>query len=211
MSPPSPASLSYAAAFTAEPAHIGRARRRGEQFGAATPIGPDGGAALRMLAAAAGARDVLEVGTGGGSSGLWLLGGMPADGVLTTIDVNGEHQRAVAGAYAAAGVDPGRVRLVTGDAADVMARMADGAFDMVVVDADKPGYPAYAAHAVRLLRRGGVLALDNMLWADRVADPAARDAATTTLRDVGVAIRDDAALRLAVLPVGDGLLVAVKR
>src|SRR6478735_12222367 len=126
-----------------------------------------------------------EVGTGAGVSGLWLLGGMPSDGILTTIDVEAEHQRAARKAYAAAGVAPQRTRVITGRALDVMPRLTDGAYDMVVVDGDKAEYPQYVEQAVRLLRSGGVLAIDNMLWHDRVADPAARDAVTTTLRDLG--------------------------
>ena len=79
------------------------------------------------------------------------------------------------------------------------------------LDADKDGYPTYVEHAIRLLRPGGVLAVDNMLWHDQVADPAARDATTTTLRDLGKWLRDHDDLVTALLPVGDGLLVAVRR
>ena len=82
---------------------------------------------------------------------------------------------------------------------------------MVLIDADKANYPAYVEHGIRLLRRGGVLALDNMLWHDKVADPAARDADTTTLRDLGKALRDNDGLLPALLPVSDGLFLAVKR
>ena len=89
--------------------------------------------------------------------------------------------------------------------------MTDGAYDLVVVDADKDGYPTYVEHAVRLLRSGGVVALDNMLWHDQVADPAARDATTSTLRDLGKVLRDHDELVPALLPVSDGLLVAVRR
>ena len=94
---------------------------------------------------------------------------------------------------------------------DVLPRMTDGAYDMVVVDADKREYPEYVDHAIRLLRPGGVLVLDNMLWHDKVADPAARDEQTSVLRDLGKALRDDERLIPALLPVGDGVLAAVKR
>ena len=89
--------------------------------------------------------------------------------------------------------------------------MTDGAYDLVVVDADKGEYPAYVEQALRLLRPGGVLALDNMLWHDKVADPAARDETTTALRDLGKMLRDHDGLVPCLLPVGDGLLAAVKR
>ena len=89
--------------------------------------------------------------------------------------------------------------------------MTDGAYDLVVIDADKDGYPVYVEHAVRLLRPGGVLVMDNMLWHDQVADPAARDATTTTLRDLARRCATTTSWSPALLPVSDGLLVAVKR
>ncbi|PRY60247.1 putative O-methyltransferase YrrM [Knoellia remsis] len=211
MSTLKPASWSYAEEFVPEPEVIEQARGRGLAFDAATPVGTGAGATLRMLAAAIGAKHVIEIGTGAGTSGLWLLAGMPSDGVLTTIDVSPEHQKAAREAYAAAGHPTQRTRVITGRATDVLPRMTDGAYDMVVIDADKASYPAYVEHGIRLLRTGGVLALDNMLWHDKVADPAARDESTTTLRDLGKALRDDEALLPALLPVSDGLLVAVKR
>lgn len=205
-----PASYSYAADFVAESADLDQARRRGLEFGDAMPVGPGVGAALRVLVAASGARHVLEIGSGAGSSGLWLLQGMAADGVLTTIDSSADHSAAARAAYAQAGVAHQRTRVITGRALDVLPRMADAAYDLVFVDADKGSYPAYAEHAIRLLRPGGMLVLDNMLWHDTVADPAVRDETTSTLRDLGKALRDDERLTTCLLPVGDGLLVAVK-
>ncbi|MGL5866397.1 MAG: O-methyltransferase [Dermatophilaceae bacterium] len=211
MSVMKPASWSYAEEFVSEPEVVQAARRRGVEFGHAPPVGSGAGAVLSVLAATAQARHVVEVGTGAGTSGLWLLSGMPQDGVLTTIDSSAEHQRAARAAYAAAGYPPQRTRVITGAAAEVLPRMTDGAYDMVLVDADKPGYPAYVDHAVRLLRPGGVLAVDHMLWQDQVADPTARDAVTTTLRDLGKTLRDSDDLVVSLLPVSDGLLVAVRR
>jgi predicted O-methyltransferase YrrM len=210
MSTLKPASWSYAEEFVPEAEATEAARRRAVEIGGATPVGTGAGAALRMLAAAVAARHVMEIGSGAGTSGLWLLAGMPEDGVLTTIDVDAEHSRAAKEAYAAAGVAHQRTRVITGRAADVLPRMSDGAYDLVLVDADKVGYPAYVEHAIRLLRPGGVLVLDNMLWHDKVADPAARDEETSTLRDLGKALRDDERLTCALLPVSDGLLVAVR-
>ncbi len=211
MSTLKPASWSYAEEFVPEPEVVEAARRRGVEFGDASPVGTGAGAVLRFVAAAVQARHVVEIGTGAGTSGLWLLAGMPDDGVLTTIDSSAEHQRAARDAYAAAGYAHQRTRVITGAAADVLPRMTDEAYDLVVVDADKDGYPTYLEHAVRLLRSGGVVVLDNMLWHDQVADPASRDATTSTLRDLGKTIRDHAELVPALLPVSDGLLVAVKR
>ncbi len=206
-----PASWSYAEEFVPEPEVVDAARRRGVEFGNATPVGTGAGAVLRVLAAAVSARHVVEIGTGAGTSGLWLLSGMPEDGVLTTIDVSAEHQRAARQAYASAGITPQRTRVITGAAADVLPRMTDGAYDLVLVDADKDGYPLYVEHAIRLLRSGGVLVVDNMLWHDKVADPTARDTTTTTIRDLGKWLRDHDDLVVSMLPVSDGVVVAVRR
>jgi predicted O-methyltransferase YrrM len=93
----------------------------------------------------------------------------------------------------------------------VLGRLTDGAYDMVHVDADKASTRVYVTEAIRLLRTGGVLAIDNMLWHDKVADPAARDETTILLRDLGKELREDDRLLPALLPVGDGLFVAVRR
>ena len=210
MSAQKPASWAYSEEFVAENEVIEKARVRSEELGCVAVM-PGVGAVLRLLAAAASAKSVVEVGTGAGVSGLWLLSGMPPDGILTTIDIQADHQRAAKQAFAAAGIAPQRSRVITGRALDVLPRLTDGAYDMVVIDADKAEYPQYVEQALRLLRSGGVLAVDNMLWHDKVADPATRDETTATLRDLGKALRDDESLLPALLPVGDGVLAAVKR
>lgn len=205
-----PASWAYAEDFAYEPQHIEAARIQGEHLGA-TPVTSAAGAALRMLAASTAARTVVEIGTGAGSSGLWLLDGMPADGVLTTIDISMEHQRAARAAYQRAGYPPQRTRIISGSALTVLPRLADAAYDLVLVDGEKDEYPAYVEQALRLVRRGGVIVLDNMLWHDRVADPAVRDETTKRLRALGKELRERDDLLTTLLPVGDGLLVCVKR
>ena len=175
------------------------------------PILPGGGAALRFLARVLDARAVVEVGTGCGVSGVWLLRGMHPDGILTTVDIEPEHQRLARQTYAEAGIAPGRTRLIGGAALEVLPRLTDNAYDLVFIDGAKHEYPAYLTEALRLLRPGGVVALDNMLWHDKVADPAQRDADTITLRELGKAMRDDPRLTPMLLPVGDGLLIAAKR
>jgi predicted O-methyltransferase YrrM len=209
MSAQKAASWAYSEQFVTEGEVIESARRRGEELGC-VPVAVGVGAALRMIAASTHARAVVEIGTGAGVSGLWLMEGMPVDGILTTIDIEAEHQRAAKQAYAAAGIAHQRTRVITGRALDVLDRMTDGAYDLALVDGDKDEYPAYVEQVTRLLRPGGVMVLDNMLWHDKVADPAARDDTTRTLRDLGKAIRDDEAFSTTLLPVGDGLLVAVK-
>lgn len=204
------ASRQYAEAYLAEDAALQAARARGVELGC-TPIGPGGGAALRFLAAATAARAVVEVGTGAGVSGLWLLRGMRPDGVLTTVDKDPEHQRAARQAFAEAGLATGRARLITGAALEVLPRLADGGYDLVFVDAVKTEYGDYLTEALRLLRPGGVVVFDNVLWHDKVADPAQRDPETVALRDLGRAVRDDERLVPVLLHAGDGLLAAVKR
>jgi predicted O-methyltransferase YrrM len=205
-----PATWAYAESFIEEDDVLERARARAEELGC-TPVQPGVGAALRVLAAALAARTVVEVGTGTGVGALWLLGGMPEDGVLTSIDIETEHQKAAREAFGEAGIAANRTRLISGPALEVMPRLTDGAYDLVVLDADKKEYAEYLEQALRLLRPGGVLAFDNALWHDRVADPAQRDETTTTIRELGKTVRDDPRLIPAMLPTGDGLLVAVKR
>jgi predicted O-methyltransferase YrrM len=204
------ASREYAESYLTEDAVLQSARTRGRELGC-TPIGPGGGAALRFLAAATNARAVVEVGTGAGVSGLWLLRGMRPDGVLTTVDKDPEHQRAARQAFGEAGIPSGRTRLIVGNALEVLPRLADGGYDLVFVDAAKTEYGDYLTEALRLLRPGGVVAFDNVLWHDKVADPAQRDPETVAMRDLGKAIRDDDGLVPVLLHAGDGLLAAVKK
>jgi predicted O-methyltransferase YrrM len=189
---------------------LAEARNRAQEVGVA-PIGSGGGAALRFLAAVTGARTVVEVGTGTGVSGVWLLRGMAPDGVLTTVDTEAEHQRLAKKTFAEAGIPSQRARLINGAALDVLPRLTDGAYDLVFCDGDKEEYPDYLTEALRLLRPGGVVAFDNALWHDRVADPAQRDAETVAIRELGRTVREHEGLLPLLLPMGDGLLVAQKR
>src|SRR6476661_4807297 len=202
-------SLAFAESFVPENDLTARARERGRELGC-TPIGPAGGAALRVLAVATRAKSVIEVGTGAGVSGLYLLDGMAADGQLVSIDVESENQRAAKEAFTESGIPSTRYRLINGSAADVLPRTRDAAYDLVFVDADKSAYAVYYEQAVRMLRPGGVVAFDNMLWHDRVADPSQRDNDTVVLRDLAKTVRDDARLVSVLLASGDGLLVAAK-
>jgi len=207
--PPKPASWSYAEAFVAEDDLLAAARSRAEEVGVA-PVGPGVGAALRFLASVLDARAVVEIGTGTGVSGLWLLRGMRADGVLTTVDIEAEHQRLAKQSFTEAGIPAQRARTISGAALDVLPRLTDGHYDLVFCDGDKTEYNEYLAEALRLLKPGGIVAFDNALWHDRVADPAQRDAETVAIRELGVTVRDHESLLPVLLPVGDGLLVAKK-
>jgi len=204
-----PASWSYAEAYVAEDDVLASARARAEEVGV-VPIGSGGGGVLRFLAAVLDARAVVEIGTGTGVSGLWMLRGMRADGVLTTVDIEAEHQRLARQTFTEGGIANQRVRLIPGAALEVIPRLTDGHYDLVFCDGDKREYSDYLTEALRLLRPGGVVAFDNALWHDRVADPAQRDEETVAIRELGRAVSEHETLVPALLPVGDGLLVAKK-
>jgi predicted O-methyltransferase YrrM len=209
VSPPKPASWAYAESFVAEDEVLANARARATEVGV-VPIGAGGGAALRFLASVLEARAVVEVGTGTGVSGVWLLRGMRSDGILTTVDIEAEHQRLAKESFAEAGIPAQRARTISGAALDVLPRLTDGHYDLVFCDGDKAEYDAYLTEALRLLRPGGVVVFDNALWHDRVADPSQRDDDTVTIRELGKRIADDDDLVSVLLPVGDGLLAAKK-
>ena len=139
------------------------------------------------------ARAVVEIGTGTGVSGLWLMRGMRPDGVLTTVDTEAEHQRLAKEGFTEAGIATQRVRLIPGAALEVIPRLTDGHYDLVFCDGDKQEYADYLTEALRLLRPGGVVAFDNALWHDRVADPAQRDAETVAIRELGKAVQRERA------------------
>ncbi len=188
---------------------IERARSRARELGCET-VTAGTGAVLSMLATALQARAVVEVGTGAGVSGLYLLRGMPADGVLTTIDVEVENQRAAREAFIEARTPPNRTRVICGRALDVLPRLADASYDLVLVDGEPALSERYVDQALRLLRPGGVLVVNEALWHGRVADPAQRDATTTAMREAAKRVRDDEHLMPALLPVGGGLLLAAR-
>ena len=204
------ASRQYAEDYVAEDDLLRDARARAERLGC-TPVGPGAGAALRFLAALLDARSVVEIGTGAGVSGLWLLRGMREDGILTSVDVAAENQRNAREIFASEGVSHSRIRLITGRALEVLPRLTDGAYDLVLIDAAKEEYGEYLTQALRLLRPGGVVAIDNALWHDRTADPAQRDPETIAIRQMVLAVGADERLVPLLLPVGDGLLTAVLR
>ncbi len=204
-----PASLSYAEDYVHEDDVLRDARSRAAEV-SAVPIGSGGGAALRFLASLLDAKNVVEVGTGCGISGVWLMRGMRPDGVLTSVDIEAEHQRLAKQAFTEAGFAPQRVRLIPGAALEVLPRLTDSHYDLVFCDGDKQEYLQYLEHALRLLRTGGVVAFDNALWHDKVADPSARDGETIGIREMLSAVAEHESLRTLLLPVGDGLLLAQK-
>ena len=186
------------------------ARRRAEEVGL-RPVSPSAGALLRLLARLVDAKAVVEIGTGTGVSGVWLLRGMRDDGVLTSVDSEAEHSRLARQTFTQAGVPTQRTRLINGRALEVLPRLADGAYDLILCSGDKQDYAAVLEEATRLLREGGLLVVDNALWDDRVADPAQRDPVTVAIREVVRSIAGDDRLLSALVPIGDGLLLAQRQ
>jgi predicted O-methyltransferase YrrM len=153
---------------------------------------------------------VVEIGTGTGVSGLWLLRGMRSDGILTTIDVEAEHQRVARRVFAAAGFPPSRTRIIAGRALDVLPRLSDGGYDLVFIDHDPAEYTDALTEAARLLHPGGVLVLGAALGGGRVGDPTARDPDTVAVRETVRAVRVADEWLPALVPTVDGLLYAVR-
>ena len=202
-------SWKYAEDFIVESEVIQRARMRADELGIEC-ITASLGAQLALLTASLQAKSIVETGTGAGVSGLWLLSGS-AQAVLATIDTETEHQAAAKIAFAEAGIAANRTRVIAGKAVDVMSNMADAAYDLVFLDADRETIEAQLREASRLLRPGGVVAIAHALWRDRVPDPAMRDEATSVYRDVLRYFADNNDFIASLLPIGDGLLLASRR
>lgn len=185
------------------------ARSRAAEVGVAA-VDPATGAVLRLLAAVVGAKTAVELGTGAGVSTLWLLRGLAEDGVLTTVDSDGEHQRLAKASLADAGVPNGRVRLIQGRALEVLPRLSEAAYDLVFCDAARSENADYLAAALTLLRPGGIVVFAGALAGGRVAEPTARDAETVAMRELAKLVRDEESLTSALIPVGTGLLVGVR-
>jgi predicted O-methyltransferase YrrM len=195
--------------FVAEDPVLTAAREQAFELGI-NAVSRGCGAALRVIAAVSNAKSVVEVGTGTGVSGGWLLRGMRRDGVLTTIDLEAEHQRVARRVFSAAGNPPSRTRIITGRALDVLPRLADRAYDLIFVDHDPSEYGTVVTAAERLLRPGGTLVLADALAGGRVSDPTMRDPETVLLREAVKSLRDSDAWIPALLPLDDGLLLAAR-
>jgi predicted O-methyltransferase YrrM len=174
-------------------------------------VSPATGATLRLLAATACAKVVVEIGTGLGVSGVHLLRGMRPDGVLTTVDTEPDRQQLAREAFREAGFAVNRARCIPGRAADVLPRLADGGYDLVFCDGDRHEYMRYLAESLRLLRPGGLVCFEGVFAHGRAMDAAYQDTEVRELREVLRAVRDSDALVPVLLPTDDGLLCAVKR
>lgn len=202
------ANWKYADDAVVEADTIARARAHSLEVGV-EPISPAVGAQLALLVATSGARNIMEIGTGSGVSGLWMLSGNPRS-TLTSIDSEIEHQAAAREHFHDAGVPANRFRLIAGRALDVLPRMNENSYDLVLVDADPGSVIEYVEHALRLARPGGTVVVAHALARGRVADPAARDDVTVGYRSLIREVASSTAVVSALSVVGDGLLQITK-
>jgi predicted O-methyltransferase YrrM len=168
------------------------------------PVRPAAGATLRFLATAIAARSVVEIGTGCGSSGIWLLRGMRSGGVLTSVDTEPEYHRLARKSFGQSGFAANQARLILGRALDVLPRLSDGAYDLVFCDADRAAYPEYLTAGLRLLRAGGIIVFNDVL-------PPGAGPASDGARELAGLVGSDERLVPLLLPIAGGILAAIKR
>lgn len=201
---------SYAESFILESSVKVAARARGVEVGT-VDVSPGTGAYLRHLAHQLSAQSVVEVGTGSGVGSLWLLEGIINSGTLTSIDDEMEHSGIAKLAFADADIPQSRYRLITNSVMDVMTKLTDRAYDLVVYRHNPEDLAFAISESHRVLRSGGTLVIDNFFGGSKVQDPAQRDAKTIALREAGKLIKSDTDSWVsALIPTGDGLLLATK-
>jgi len=198
----------FAEEFVVERPDIAQARLHCLELGVEA-VSPSVGAQLALIAAASTAHNIIEVGTGLGVSGLWLMSGAPA-ATITTIDSELDYQQIARRGFLDAGIPANRARLIGGKAQDVLPRMNEASYDVVFIDADPLAVIEYVEHGLRLARTGGTVIVAHALWRGRVADPAQRDDIVANFRLLLTEIAASDAVISALSPVGDGLLMLTK-
>jgi predicted O-methyltransferase YrrM len=197
-------SWKFAEDFVVESDEMLAARQHSLEQGV-EPISPGMGAQIAVVAAATRARTMIEIGTGLGVSGLWLMKGAP-QAILTSIDIELDYQQSARKAFSAAGIPVNRARLITGRALDVLPRMNESSYDIVLVDADAHSVIEYVEHGLRLARAGGTVLVTHALWRHRVPNPVQRDDTVADYRTLLREIAASPAVHSALSTVGDGLL-----
>ena len=199
----------FANNYITETEIIQRARQRGVEIGTYETT-PAVGSLLRYLTHLVGASSIVEVGTGSGVSGLWIIPSMIEKGLFTSIDDEVENARLAKQAFEEAGFAPSRYRLITGNSTEIVAKLADSLYDIFILRKSRDLFDNVES-AYRSLRPGGVLVIDRALMGGKVTDPTQRDEETVAYRDVIKVIREAREQWLPMLlPVGDGVLVATK-
>ena len=205
---PTEATWDFAEAFCPESDAIVDARQRADELGV-TAVSPGAGSVLRLIAAMTHAKNIVEIGTGTGVTALWMLQGLREDGQLTSIDVEGEHHRIAREVLSGADVPQGRVRLISGRPAEILPRLQDAAYDVVLLNVEPAALNPMLDATLRLLRPGGIFAVSNIFGGNKVGDLAQRDPATVARRLFAHRVADEARLIPAMIAAGDGLLVGV--
>ena len=189
--------------FIPEDTHLTNARNKSIELGL-IPIGQGAGALLRFLASTIDASNVVEIGTGTGVSGLWLLRGMNSAGVLTSIDSDAERQRAAKEIFSTAAIASNKIRLIAGRAIEVVDKLTGNAYDLMFINGDKLEYETLFDQSLRLLRPGGILVFHNVLSDSNAADDLA-------VIKVSEKIKDDSRLVSVMIPSGSGIIAASYR
>ena len=202
------ASWKFADDIVVETTQIVAARTHAAEVGVES-VSPAIGSQLAVIAAAARAKSIVEIGTGLGVSALWMLRGAP-DATITSIDTELEHQQVARAALLDAKVPANRIRLITGTAGDVLPRLNESSYDLVLVDADAGSVIEYVEHGLRLVRQGGTVLVPHALWKDKVADPAQRGDTVGDFRTLITELSASEAVLVALSPAGDGLLQVTK-
>jgi len=185
-----------------------QARSNGQEIGAADPSAAVGNF-LKFAVNLVGAKSVVEIGTGSGVGGLWLLSGMSTDSVLTTIDSEREHSKIARTVFEDADIAPTKYRIITGKLIEVIGKLADNAYDLVII---RPALDLFemVQESYRLLKPGGLLIIDQALSGGKVADPTQRDPESIARRDAIKVVKEDERWAASLLPIGEGLLLANK-
>ena len=173
-------------------------------------ISPDEGRLLQVLLTAVKARRVLEVGTLGGYSAIWMARALPAEGRLLSLEIEPHHAEFARRYIDRAGLSS-RVEVRVGRALDILPSLDGEKFDVVFLDADKEPLPTYFDWAMRLLRPGGLLLADNTLWGGRVLDDEERDEKTSAVREFNRRMANDPRILGIIVPTHDGVAVGVVR
>ena len=199
----------FSNSYIAETEIMQRARLRGQEIGTYDTTAAVG-SLLHYLTHLVGATSIVEVGSGAGVSGLWMLPVLSSKGLLTSIDEEVENAKLAKQAFEEAGIPSSRYRLITGNSREIVTKLADSLYDIFILRNGEDLLES-VENAHRSLRPGGILLIDQALLGGKVADPTQRDAATVALREVIKVIKEARELWLPMLlPVGDGVLVATK-
>ena len=199
---------SFAESFAHEDYFMQQARRNGQEISASDPTSAVG-KFLKFSVNLLNAKSVVEIGTGSGVGGLWLLSGMPSDAVLTTIDSEREHAKIAKTIFDEADIAPTRYRIITGKLIEVIGKLADNSYDLIVI---RPALDLFdmVHESYRLLKSGGLLVIDQALSGGKVADPTQRDPESIARRDAIKVVKEDERWAASLIPIGAGVLVANK-